>query len=143
TLNGKKRYVDCLCSGDGNKDKCPFCKARMWSQVKFFIPVYDEDNDAVYTWERGKTYGPKLRELFEKHAKEEPLSATSFTVTREINAEGYAYYTIEPEFTDGATVEEFPDFNRNVYGKLILLKTAEEMECYLKYGDFYDKGLAS
>lgn len=138
-LNGKTRYVDCLCGEDGDKSKCPLCKAGLWTEVRFFVPVYDEDTEQVLTWDRGKTFGNRLERLFKRYGTEQPLSATCFKVSREINSEGFPYYTIEPEYSDGATVEEFPEYGQSVYGSLVLLKTAEEMESYLKYGDFFSE----
>lgn len=136
-VNGKKRYVDCLRGAGEDRNKCPLCRAGYFTEVRYFVPVYDEDSGAVLTWDRGKTYGRVLRDLFSKYAAEEPLSATCFSVTREINVHGVPYYTIEPEYNDGAAAEELSEYTQNVYGGLVLLKTAEEMEDYLAYGDFY------
>ena len=140
-LNGKNRYVDCLRGEHDDKDKCPLCKAGYWTEVRYFVPVYDEDTDQVLTWDRGKSFGRRLEKLFNKYAEGQPLSATCFTVNREVNVEGYPYYTIEPSYTDGAEVDEFPMYNANVYGSLVLMKTAEELDGYLKYGDFYDEAV--
>ena len=140
-INGKSRYVDCLCGENEDKEKCPFCKAGMLTEVRFLVPVYDEDTGMVYTWDRGKSFGRRLEKLFNKYAEEEPLSATCFKVTREINAEGFPYYSIKPEYSDGTTVDELPDYGQSVYGTLVLVKTAEEMNEYLMYGDFYDEDM--
>ena len=137
-LGGKKRYVDCLRGAHDEADKCPLCREGSWVQVKYFIPVYDEDTGMVYTWERGKAFGKKLEKLFGKYAEEEPLCATCFTVTREIGVEGNPYYTINPDYNDGTELDELPEYGQSVYGKLVLVKSAEEMEEYLEYGDFFD-----
>ena len=34
-------------------------------------------------------------------------------------------------------LDELPEYTCNVYGNLVLQKTAEEMEEYMEYGDFY------
>ena len=137
-LNGKNRYIDCLCGENENKDRCPLCKAGLRTEVRFFVPVYDEDTGEVLTWDRGKTFGRRLESLFAKYATNAPLAATCFTVTREINEEGYPYYTIKPDYCDGTEVDELPEYGQSIYGRLVLVKTAEEMEDYLLYGDFYD-----
>ena len=137
-LNGKKRYVDCLRGANDTVDKCPLCGAGNWAQVKYFVPVYDEDLGLVLTWDRGKSFGRRLEKLFEKYAAEKPLCSTCFTVTKEINEEGYPYYTFKPYYTDGAELDELPEYGKSVYGNLVLVKTAEEMKDYLTYGDFYE-----
>lgn len=137
-LDGKKRYVDCLCGPDDSKDKCPLCREGNWVQVRYFVPVYDEDLDQVLTWDRGKAFGRRLEKLFEKYAEEEPLCATSFTVTRAFNEDGTAYYPIDYDYDDGAELSDFPEYTQVIYGRLVLRKTAEEIEEYLEYGDFWD-----
>ena len=136
-LGGKKRYVDCLRGEHDGEDKCPLCREGNWVQVKYFVPVYDEDTGLVLTWDRGKTFGRRLEKLFAKYAAEEPLCATCFTVTKEINEEGATYLSIKPDYNDGTELDELPEYTCNVYGNLVLQKTAEEMEEYMEYGDFY------
>ena len=68
---------------------------------------------------------------------EQCLASICFKVTKEINEKGVPYYTFDPVFSDGATTYDLPEYNSNVYGGLILLKSSEEMEDYLAYGDFY------
>ncbi|MCQ2474144.1 MAG: hypothetical protein MJ098_08415 [Saccharofermentans sp.] len=138
-LYGKKRYVDCLRGEHDTADKCPLCSVGNWAQVKYLVPVYDEDADEVLTWDRGKAFGRRLEKLFAKYATEGPLCGTCFTVTKEINHEGVPYYTFEPDYNDGATLYELPEYRTTVYGNLVLVKTAEEMEEYLEYGDFGDE----
>ncbi len=136
-LGGKKRYVDCLRGEHDGIDKCPLCREGNWVQVKYFVPVYDEDLDQVFTWDRGKAFGRRLEKLFSKYAAEEPLCATSFAVTKETNDEGATYLSIKADYNDGTELDELPEYTAPVYGKLVLEKTAEEMEEYLEYGDFF------
>ncbi len=136
-LNGKKRYVDCLRGAHEPTRKCPLCRAGYFTEVKYLIPVYDEDSGMVLTWDRGKTYGDKIKSLFKYCAEGESLASICFRVTKEINVKGVPFYTFEPEYSDGATTADLPEYNSDIYGGLILLKTAEEMEDYLEYGDFY------
>lgn len=138
-LNGKKRYVDCLRGEHDGVNKCPLCREGEWVQVKYFVPVYDEDLRQVLTWDRGKTFGRRLEKLFEKYAAEEPLCSTCFTVTKEVNDEGTTSLSIKPDYNDGAELDEFPEYTTQVYGTLVLKKTTEEIEEYLEYGDFYDE----
>ena len=58
-------------------------------------------------------------------------------LTKEINDEGATYLSIKPDFNDGTELDELPEYSCSVYGNLVLQKTAEEMEEYLEYGDFY------
>ena len=138
-VHGKDRYVDCLCGENEDQNKCPFCRAGMRTEVRFFVPVYNEDTDTVLTWDRGKAFGRRLENLFNKYAVEAPLSATCFNVSREINEDGFPYYKIKPEYNDGTEVDELPEYTTTVYGKLILIKSADEMEYYLENGDFQEE----
>ena len=138
-LNGKKRYVDCLRGANDDKDKCPFCKTGMYAEVKYFVPIYDEDKNCVFTWERGKAFGKKIESLFSDYAANEALCATCFNVTKEKDTNGLTHITIEPGCSDGAEVDDYLEVPLKVYGNLVLVKTAGEMEYYMEYGDFRDK----
>lgn len=58
-LDGKKRYAMCLRDYGRPASDCPFCAAGRFSQVKYFVPLYNIDEDKIQTWERGKKFGAK------------------------------------------------------------------------------------
>ena len=135
-IGGKKRFVDCLRSYDEPVDMCPMCKAGIFTQVKIFIPLYCVDEDRIKVWERGKTYIPKLKALFEAYAKERSLAATVFKITKTEDELGKFSFEIAAEYTGSMEVEDFEDSPSPVYGGLVLQKTAAELEHYLEIGSF-------
>lgn len=136
SINGKKRYVDCLRTYDDPKDMCPLCRSGSFAQVKVFIPVYCVDEDRVKVWERGKTYISRLKMLFEENAEGKPLISTVFKVQKNVDDAGKCSFDITPEYTGSVEMDDFPEEPQPVYGGLVLQKTAEEMERYLTTGYF-------
>ena len=155
-LNGKKRYVNCLRDYGDPIDACPFCKAHMFVQVKFFVPVYvmslktNNENptknppvvaevNALQTWERGKTFSSKLSSICSRYPD---------TVSHifEIERNGRAgdtkttYEIFETGVTPDVTMEQFEV--PSPLGTIILDKTADEMEDYLRTGKFSDSNSA-
>lgn len=133
---GKKRYVDCLRSNLDPVDNCPLCKSGSYAQVKVFIPIYSVDEDRVKTWERGRTYIGKLKSLFDEYATDKELISTVFEIKKVADEEGKFSFEITPQYTGSVEMEDFPEQPQDVYGGLVLKKTAEEIEDYLRYGYF-------
>lgn len=151
TLNGKKRYVNCLRNYGDPVDACPLCKAGSFVQVKYFVPLYvmaiktnNEHPDrvapivtpvnAVMTWERGKKYGNKLSSVCSRYTN--PISHVFEIERNGVAGDSHTEYEIweTGDATDGARVEDFDV--PNPLGTIILDKTAEEMETFLQTGDF-------
>lgn len=64
-VNGRKvrKYVSCLAvdeDGRMHKDDCPLCKAGVKTQEKLFLQLYDETDDKLKVWERGKNFVGKI-----------------------------------------------------------------------------------
>lgn len=135
-VNGKKRAVDCLRNADDSLDVCPFCKNKMYPQVRVYIPVYDVEEDRMKIWERGKSYIPKLRKIFEENALDKPLLSTVFDVTKVLDDNQLVKYEVEPSYSGTLTMEDFEVDFSPVYGNLVLVKTEDEMEKYLEAGCF-------
>jgi len=132
-LNGKKRYVNCLREYGDPVDACPFCKAGKFVQVKYFVPIYNMDTDSVQTWERGKKFGTKLTSMCSRY----PNTVThTFEIERngQVGDQQTSYEIYETGETPEVKLEDF-EF-ANPLGTIILDKTPEEMETYLKTGDF-------
>lgn len=136
-LDGKKRYVNCLREYGDPVDSCPFCKAGMFVQVKYFVPIYNMDTDAIQTWERGKKFGSKLTSMCSRYP-----NTVSHTFEIERNGKTgdtqTTYEIYETGETPEVTMEEFdvPD----PLGTIILDKSAEEMENFLQTGNFDGNG---
>ena len=132
-IDGKKRYVNCLREYGDPVSKCPFCEAKKFTTVKYFVPLYNIDEDRVQTWERGKKFGQKLSSLCSRYPH-------LFTHIFEIERNGQAgdqqttYEIYEVDKSENVSLDEFeiPD----VLGSHILDKSADDMSCYLNAGYF-------
>lgn len=136
-VDGKKRYVNCLREYGQPLDTCPFCAAKMFTSVKYFVPLYNITDDRVQTWERGKKFGQKLSSLCARYPH-------LFTHTFEIERNGQAgdqqttYEIYECGADDGVSLNDFdvPE----ILGSHIMDKTADDMICYLNAGYFPGDG---
>ena len=134
-IDGKKRYVNCLREYGEPKEKCPFCNAGMFTQVKYFVPLYNIDEDRVQTWERGKKFGQKLSSLCARYPH---LVSHTFEIERNgEKGEQTTTYEIYETGSDNATME---DFEKPDISNIALDKTADDMECYLNAGYFPSAG---
>ena len=133
-VDGKKRYVNCPRNYSDPLEKCPFCRDRRATFAKLFVPLYNEDEERIQIWERGKKFYAKLSSIFSR-AKGDIVSNIY-----EIERNGrpgdqqttYEVYQIE---NDGTAMEDLPELPE-ILGGLVLDKNAEEMEYYLKHDAF-------
>ena len=132
-IDGKKRYVNCLREYGQPISDCPFCAAKMFTSAKYFVPVYNIDEDRNQTWERGKKFGGKLTSMCARYPH---LMTHIFEVERNGKAGDTAttYEIYEVDHTPDVTMEDFevPE----ILGTVVLDKTAEEMEYFLECGEF-------
>lgn len=135
-VNGKKRYVNCLREYNQPLDVCPFCAAKIPQAAKMFIPIYNEDEQKVQIWERGKTFFGKMSSVCARYASKGALVSQVFEVERNGKAHDtrttYEFYPIE---NDGKTLADLPEVADPI-GSVILDKTADDMNCYLDTGAF-------
>lgn len=143
-LGGKKRYVNCLREYGDLVDACPFCKAGRFTQVKYFVPIYTESivsNGAetpvgsLQTWERGKKFGSKLTSICSRYPN---VVAHTFEIERNGKAGDTqtTYEIFETGETPDVSIDQFDV--PNPLGTIILDKSPDEMETYLRTGDFGD-----
>lgn len=134
-LDGKKRYVNCIREYGQPMDTCPFCAAKMFTTAKYFVPIYNIDEDRVQTWERGKQFGSKLSSICGRYPK---LVSHVFEIERNGKAgdTGTTYEIYPIGDSDDSQLSDFevPE----VLGGLVLDKSAEEMSYFLDYGEFPD-----
>ena len=131
-IDGKKRYVNCLREYGEPVSACPFCEAKMFVSAKYFIPLYNIDEDRLQTWERGKKFGSKLSSMCARYPH---LVSNVFEIERNGKAGDTATtYEIYPIDKDDTTLEDFevPE----ILGGLVLDKTADEMRDFLATGSF-------
>lgn len=132
-IGDKKRYVNCLREYNQPVDTCPFCREKMFTQAKLFIPVYDIDNDTTKIWERGKTFFRKMSSVFARYPD---ICHHVFEIERngEKGDKGTTYEIYEVD-KDDTTLKDLPD-PPQILGGFVLDKTAEDMEYYLEEGEF-------
>lgn len=132
--NGKPdyRYVNCLREYNQPVSECPFCRDGIPQMAKVFVPLYNIDQDQIQVWDRGKTFFSKLSGLcsryknlvshiceIERHGKPGDTSTT------------YEIYEVD---SDDSSLEDFEV--PQILGKIVLDKTAEDMEYYLQEEQF-------
>lgn len=137
------RYVNCLREAGAPVTDCPFCaEGRNNPEVskvyaKLFIPLYNCGTDEVQIWERGKTFfrdlasycshNPNVSEVVTEVERRGKKGDTSTT---------YGLYALKEE--DNFDIENVREDIPEVLGTIVLDKTAEDMEYYLRRGDFPD-----
>ena len=132
-LDGKKRYVNCLREYGQPISDCPFCEAKMFTSAKYFIPLYNIDEDRIQTWERGKKFGNKLTSMCARYPH---LVSHEFEIERngKANDTGTTYEIYEVGDDPNVTLEDFEV--QDALGTIVLDKSADEMRHYLDYGVF-------
>lgn len=127
-LDGKKRYVNCLREYNQPVDDCPFCRARMFTSAKLFIPIYDVDDGSVKIWERGKKFFSKMSSLCSRYPD---IVSHVFEIERNgKKGDTATTYEIYEQKHDDCTLEDLPELPK-VLGGLVLDKSAEDMEYFL------------
>lgn len=143
-IDDKYRYVNCLREAGEPVDVCPFCAlGREDPEIskvyaKLFIPLYNIDADEVQLWERGKAFFKKLS----SYISHTPNASRAITEIERVGKKGdtntdYNLYEKRDE-DDGFDIANVRDDIPEIMGGVILDKTAEDMEYYLRHGDFED-----
>lgn len=132
-IDGKKRYVNCLREYGQPISDCPFCEAKMFTSAKYFVPIYNIDEDRNQTWERGKKFGAKLSSMCARYPH---LMTHVFEIERNGKAGDTAttYEIYEVDHNPDVTMDDFdiPE----ALGSIVLDKSADEMAYFLDYGEF-------
>lgn len=146
-FNGKYRRVSCMrTSANDPISKCPMCDAGRDLKRRVFIHLLQYTTDAngnivaePKVWDRGVDFVAKIRNYMEEYA---PLSNNIFKVRRN-GAAGetkttYDIMLASPSIYTEANYpkEEDAFVGYEVLGHLVLDKTEDDMNYYLKYGSF-------
>lgn len=139
-VEGKTKDVECLRAYNEPISKCPFCEARMPQRAKLLIPVYDIEEDKIKIWTRGKKFFAQLSSLCSRYTNSDTnLVNNVFEIERQGKAGStsttYGIYQISKDDTrleDLPGYEDIEDFSN----KLVLQKTADDMNYYLEAGEF-------
>lgn len=136
-VDGKKRYVNCLREYGQPMDVCPFCMAKKFVAVKYFIPVYNITDDKVQVWERGKKFGAKISSLCQRYPH---TVAHTFDVERNGKpGDTTTTYEIYETSQDETVMEDFVEELPEILGGLVLDKSADDMQYYLDNECFPDE----
>ena len=135
-IDGKKRYVNCLREYNQPIDDCPFCRAKKFQVAKLFVPVYNEDEQKVQVWERGKKFFQKISGLCSRYNKA-PIYQQTFEIVRsgkpgDTQTTYEIYRTDDP--VDDASLKDYE--MPEILGSVVLDKSADDMEFYLDNGYF-------
>jgi len=134
--DGKKRYVNCLREYGQPIDSCPLCAKSYPVQAKYFIPLFNIDKDRIETWERGRKFGAKLSSMCSRYPH---LVSHIFEIERNGKAgDTQTTYEIYETADDDTKIEDFEI--PNALGTIVLDKTADEMQTYLRTGNFPNDG---
>lgn len=136
-IDGKKRWVNCLREYNEPVDNCPFCRKRMYTSAKLFIPLYNIDEDKVQIWERGKKFISKISSLCARYPD---VVSHIFEIERNgKKGEQTTTYEIYEVGKDDTTLEDLPEVT-DPLGTLVLDKSSDDMEFYLENGYFPPTG---
>ena len=136
-IEGKKRYVNCLREYNQPKDVCPFCRANKYTTAKLFVPIYNVDEDRVQVWERGKKFISKISSICARYPD---VVSHKFEIERNGKKnETTTTYEIYEVGKDETTLEDLPE-QTQILGKLVLDKTADDMEFFLENDYFPPEG---
>lgn len=132
-IGDKKRYVNCLREYNDPIDKCPFCREKMFTAAKLFIPLYDCETGSVKIWERGKKFFGKISSICARYPN---TVSHKFEIERNgQKGDTSTTYEIYEVDKDDITLEDLPDVP-TILGGLVLDKSAEDMEYFLEAGQF-------
>lgn len=135
-LNDKKRYVNCIREYNDPIDMCPLCKANYKIQAKLFVPLYNEDTGDTLVWERGKKFFGKISDLCTRY---DNLVSRVFEIVRHGKPKdtGTTYEIWPVGDKDNTTFEDLPE-PVDIFKGIVLDKSAEDLDYYLRYHEFPD-----
>ena len=136
-LNGKKRYVNCVREYDDPLDKCPLCKSNYKIIPKVFVPLYDVETGDVLIWERGKKFFQQITSLCSRYDR---LCSQVFEITRHGKPKDpQTTYEIWPVGnSDNTTLEDLPEAPIVLGSGIVLDKSEQDIDYYVRYGEFSD-----
>lgn len=136
-IDGKKRWVNCLREYNQPIDTCPFCREKMYTNAKLFIPLYNLDEDKCQIWERGKKFISKISSICARYPD---VVSHVFEIERNGKPhETTTTYEIYEVDKDDTTLEDLPEIS-DPLGTVVLDKSADDMEFYLENGYFPPTG---
>jgi hypothetical protein len=148
TVDGKFRAANCLRDPHDSVEKCPLCasNSKINQRIYLHLVQYDRAQDGSIVaspkvWERSIAYATKLKTLIDEYG---PLSNCIFKIKRNGKA-GSVDTTYEILFCNPAVytpevykpVDAFSNYS--AIGRVVLDKTAEELNTFIATGKFAAK----
>lgn len=135
--NGWEQWVECLRQHyDDPAELCPICAAQINKPtIKFWIPMFNLDTGEYCLWERGKKFWDEQlgRAMIERG---QPFCGNTFTVERHgVKGDAETTYELVHSGSDDTTLDDFDEIPTPV-GTILLEKSFEELENYVKTGNF-------
>ena len=132
--------VNCLLEEGAPIDDCPFCRENYPKQARIYIPVFDEGDYKFKFWDRPNSF---YSQLSGQVARTPNTVSQVFEIERSgkrgSNRPGYAFYpqgqpdgTTIDDILDDCGYDKMPD----PVGTKILDKSADDMEYYIRNGEF-------
>lgn len=127
-IDGKRRYVACNAVDDEgrmHREDCPLCQSGNRPQEKLFLQLYDEDEEKLKIWERGKNFIPKIVSFINRYGS---LVNQAFDIERHgKKGDTQTTYELYACKDDGAQISDFPE-KQELEGTLIVKATKAQME---------------
>ena len=125
--------VNCLRKYDDPVSACPLCAAGIKKSIKVYVPLYNEDEEKVQIWSRGKKMIPKLQGLMSRY---EDFPGHIFEIERNGKAGSTdTTYEIYEQDEDDTTLDDLDELP-TIEGVAVKNYSAEDMEYYLESGEF-------
>jgi len=135
--DGRSVDVDCLRTPEDPIENCPFCQEKIRLQVRFYIPLWDEDKQKVVWWTRSRGFIDKVIKQI-REVDTESIAGTPFKIIRSGKAGSFdtSYEFIQQaKKADDKFVEDFinpKELNPKDAGLIELDERA--MESYIETG---------
>lgn len=125
--------VNCLREYDDPVDVCPLCAAGIKKSIKVYIPLYNEDDEKVQIWTRGKKMIPKMQGLMSRY-KDFPGHIFEIERNGKPNSTETTYEIYEQD-EDDTTLDDLDELP-TIEGVAVKNYSSDDMEYYLESGEF-------
>lgn len=126
-IDGKRRYVSCNAIDDEGRmhtEDCPLCKSGNKPKEKLFLQLFDEDDQKLKIWERGKNFVAKIITYLNRYGT---LVEQPFDIERRgKKGDTNTTYELFALAKDGKHLEDFPE-KQQLEGTYILKVSKQEM----------------
>ena len=137
-----EREVNCLYEDGGSIEDCPLCMAKIPRSAKIFIPFYDKADNVIKMFERPNSFYSKVSGYCARYA---PIVNYEVELVRnhEKDSKKPDYDIFPSRNPDDTTIDDILDDlgldeMPKILGSYVLEKTADEMDAFVRDGEFSD-----